>query len=191
MNLVDAVKRSNIAKAIKEQIIDVIGITKRDNSRKLPSYLNKEMQVLVTILRAFSLTLKDKAKALESRGYEFEADHVDLASRILAVATMDFLNALDEKERAAVERAYSNVEVTVTSTYENRIAPERFDDEKCYVDVETIYELAEMAIESECKGCQGKAVCKTKEVMLALRVPISQDGGKCPYANVIEKRVVA
>jgi len=192
MSLIETVKSRNIlTKDVQKQVVEALELLEsygkftRQNSRRLPNYLNKEMQAIVTIMRAFCMKLSDITKSLEERGYEFEADHVDVASRFLAVAVEDFRMNLDKKERAAYERGYSHNEVTIISPNENRFEPECLDDITCNVATDDLYELAELAIEAGCKGCHGKPECRAKDIMLRLRVPPSRDNGKCPYSNAV------
>lgn len=190
MNLIEAVNKSNIAKLIKNDLIEKLealescGRFTTKNSKPLPTYLNKEMQAIVSIMRGVSLKMKTISEELTSRGYQFEADHADVASRFLAVTVSNFLQALVHKERKTVERAYMNADVLIRSTDENRYEKDRLDDITANVATDDIYLLAEFALET-CKGCRGKEECSLKDTMIRLRVPISRDEGKCPYVNTV------
>jgi len=76
-------------------------------------------------------------------------------------------------------------EATIISPNENRFEPERLDDVTCNVLTDDIYEVAEKAVDSECKGCHGNPECRMRDIMLRLRVPPSRDNGACPYANAV------
>jgi len=189
MLTLEAIKKCNMAKNFKEKLVDVYNLMfalKRDNTKSLPSYISKNMQKPVIIMRAVSLLLRGVAKDLEKAGYEYQADHADLASRVLAVAVEDFRTALDQKEREAFERVYNHTDVMISAVDKNRFTKEEIDDVTITVAREDMYNIAEKAIEGHCKGCQGNCECTLKDTMIKLRIPVSQDRGKCPYVNEVK-----
>ena len=163
------------------------------NSRKFRQYMNRDEQNMYTQIRAFACHCKVLSRSMQESGMERVASHLSVASRFLSVIVDERLSLLTEKERAAVERSYKHSEVNVTSTDRNRFdEATRVDDEKCLVSVKDMYLLAEMAIETACKKCDGnKSECQYRDVMVTLRVPHSENVGDCPYSQMNVKKIAS
>jgi len=161
------------------------------NSRKFRPYMNRDEQNMYTQIRAFACHCRVLARSMQEVGMERVASHLNIAARFISVVVNERLDSLTEKERAAVERSYKHSEVNVTSTDRNRFdEASRADDEKCLVSVKDMYMLAEMAIETACKKCDGnKSECQYRDVMVILRIPHSGNGGECPYSQMNVKKI--
>jgi len=161
----------------------------------MKTYLNADERSAIVILAV----VHEKALAIMEK---FQNNLTSKERQYLKTATTDIQKAmqmifarLGNLEYQRVMQTAKHLEVSVmpkenAKMWKKRVTKE-IKEEGCFVDFDTLYDLAEVTIGTSCTPCMYKTAeeregCALKRLYLSLEIPVADEyakNGDCPYDN--------